>query len=92
MALHFLYDVFAALCTRDARRGSHLTNSGMIERERGLDVTVSAVRVGRTFSKRADLGRFRSNTVHAFSFSFSARAKTILENCRKMIKTPNQFC
>jgi hypothetical protein len=53
MALHFLYDVFAALCTRDARRGSHLTNSGMIERERGLDVTVSAVRVGRTFSKCA---------------------------------------
>jgi hypothetical protein len=53
MALHFSYDVFAALCTRDARHGSHLTNSGMIEWERGLDVTVSAVRVGRTFSKYA---------------------------------------
>jgi hypothetical protein len=26
------------------------------------------------------------------SFSFSARAKEILENCRKMIKIPNQFC
>jgi hypothetical protein len=53
MALHFSYDVFAALCTHDARHGSHLTNSGMIEWERGLDVTVSAVRVGRTFSKYA---------------------------------------
>jgi hypothetical protein len=53
MALHLLYDVFAALCTRDARRGSHLTNSGMIEWERGLDVTVSDVRMGRTFSKFA---------------------------------------
>jgi hypothetical protein len=27
-----------------------------------------------------------------FSFSFSARAKTILENCRKMVKMSNQFC
>jgi hypothetical protein len=25
-------------------------------------------------------------------FSFSARAKTILENYRKMVKMPNQFC
>jgi hypothetical protein len=39
----------------------------------------------------AGLGRFGSNTVHTFSFSFSARAKEILENCRKMIKIPDQF-
>jgi hypothetical protein len=27
-----------------------------------------------------------------FSFSFSARTKTILENCRKISKMSNQFC
>ena len=50
MALHFSYVVLAALCTHEAHRGNHLTNSGVIEWERGLDVAVSAVRVGRTFS------------------------------------------
>ena len=43
MTLHFSYDVLAALCTREARRGSHLTNSGVIEWERGLGVTGSTV-------------------------------------------------
>jgi hypothetical protein len=51
MALHFSYVVLAALCTHEAHRGNHLANSGMFEWERGLGVTVSAVRVGRTFSK-----------------------------------------
>jgi hypothetical protein len=51
MALHFSSVVLAALYTREAHRSSHLTNSGVIEWERGLDVTVSAVSVGRTFSK-----------------------------------------
>jgi hypothetical protein len=37
------------------------------------------------------LGRFRSNTVHSFPFSFSVRAKEIIENCRKILKIPNQF-
>jgi hypothetical protein len=27
-----------------------------------------------------------------FSFSFSARTKSILENSRKMLKMSNQFC
>jgi hypothetical protein len=50
MAMYFLSVVLVALYTRKARRGSHWTNPGMIERERGLDVTVSAVYVGRTLS------------------------------------------
>lgn len=40
----------------------------------------------------ADLGQIWSNTIHSFSFSFSARAKTIPENCRKMLKIQDQFC
>jgi hypothetical protein len=28
----------------------------------------------------------------SFSFSFSTRAKEILENCRKMLKIQDQFC
>jgi hypothetical protein len=28
----------------------------------------------------------------SFSFSFSSRAKEILENCRKMLKIQDQFC
>jgi hypothetical protein len=51
MALHFSYVVLAALYTREAHRSSHLTNSAVIEWERGLDVMVSVVRVGRTFSE-----------------------------------------
>ena len=31
----------------------------------------------------ADLGQIWSKTVHAFSFSFSARAKETVENCKK---------
>jgi hypothetical protein len=38
------------------------------------------------------LGWFRSNTVHAFSFSFSAKSKKYLENCRKILKMQDQFC
>jgi hypothetical protein len=53
MAMHFLNVVLVALCTPEARRGRRWTNSGMIERERGLDVTGSAVCVGRTLSKCA---------------------------------------
>jgi hypothetical protein len=51
MALHFLSVVLAALYTREAHSSSHLTNSGMIEWERRLDITVSVVRMGWTFSK-----------------------------------------
>jgi hypothetical protein len=51
MALHFSCVVLAALYTHEAHRSSHLTNLGVIEWERGLDITVSAVHVGRTFSK-----------------------------------------
>jgi hypothetical protein len=42
---------------------------------------------------RVRLGRFRSNTIHSFPFfSFSPRAKEILENGRKMLKMQDQFC
>ena len=34
----------------------------------------------------ADLGPIQSSTVYTLSFSFSTRAKTILENCRKILK------
>jgi hypothetical protein len=53
MVLRFLCVVLAALRTHEAHRGNHLANSGVIEWERGLDVAVSAVRVGRTFSEGA---------------------------------------
>jgi hypothetical protein len=49
-ALHLSSVVLAALYTRKAHHSSHLTNSGVSEWERGLDVTVSVVRMGRTFS------------------------------------------
>jgi hypothetical protein len=53
MALHVSYVVLAALCTHEAHCGSHLTNSGVIEWERGLGVTGSAARVGRALSMYA---------------------------------------
>jgi hypothetical protein len=40
MVLRFSHIVFAALCTHEAHRGNHLTNSSMIEWERGLDIAV----------------------------------------------------
>jgi hypothetical protein len=53
MVLRFSRIVLAALRAHEAHRGNHLTNSGAILWERGLDVAFSAVRVGRTFSERA---------------------------------------
>jgi hypothetical protein len=50
MVLRFSHIVLVALRTHEGHCGNHLTNSGVIEWERGLDVAVSAVRVGRTFS------------------------------------------
>jgi hypothetical protein len=40
MVLHFSRIVLAALRTHEAHRGNHLTNSSVIEWERGLDVAV----------------------------------------------------
>ena len=40
MVLRVSRIVLAALCTHEAHRGNHLTNSGVIEWERGLDVAV----------------------------------------------------
>jgi hypothetical protein len=51
MTLCFSYVVLAALCAHEAHRGNRLVNSGMFEQERGLGITVSAVHMGRTFSK-----------------------------------------
>jgi hypothetical protein len=53
LALHFSYDVLVALCTREARRGSHLTNLSVIEWERELGVMGSAMCVDRTLYKCA---------------------------------------
>jgi hypothetical protein len=39
----------------------------------------------------AGSGRIQPRTVHRFPFSFSARAKEILENCRKILKMLDQF-
>jgi hypothetical protein len=39
----------------------------------------------------AGLGQFRSKTVDSFYFSFSARTKGFLENCRKMLKMRDQI-
>jgi hypothetical protein len=38
------------------------------------------------------LGQFRPSTIHVFPFSFSARIREFLENCRKMLKMQDQFC
>jgi hypothetical protein len=43
--------VLVAWYAREACRGNRLVNSAMIKWERELDVTVSAVHVGRPFSK-----------------------------------------
>jgi hypothetical protein len=43
----------STLRAHEAHRGNYLTNSGVILWERGLDVAVSAVRVGRAFSEYA---------------------------------------
>jgi hypothetical protein len=40
MVLHFSRIVLAALRTHEAHRGNHLTNLGVIEWERGLDIAV----------------------------------------------------
>jgi hypothetical protein len=43
---------------------------------------LGSARAGAFLLSSIDLGRFRSNNVRTFSFSFSARAKEILENCK----------
>jgi hypothetical protein len=53
MALYVSYVVLAALCTHETHCGSHLTNSGVIEWERGLGVTGFTARVGRALSMYA---------------------------------------
>jgi hypothetical protein len=49
-ALYILSVVLVALYAHEACRGNRWTNSSMIEREHGFDVTVSAVHMGRPFS------------------------------------------
>jgi hypothetical protein len=50
MILRFSRIVLVALCAHEAHRGNYLANLSVILWERGLDVVVSAVRVGRVFS------------------------------------------
>jgi hypothetical protein len=40
----------------------------------------------------AGSGQIQPITVSSFSFSFSARIREFLENCRKMLKIQDQFC
>jgi hypothetical protein len=58
----------------------------VIQKDRVVLAKSTRARAGAFLLQWADLGRFRSNTVLIFSFSFSTRAKEILENCRKMLK------
>jgi hypothetical protein len=60
MVMCFSHIVLVALRTHDAHRGNHLTNSGVIQWEHVLDVAVSAVHVGRTFSMFASQIEARS--------------------------------
>jgi hypothetical protein len=53
MILCFGSIVLAALYAHEAHRGDHLTITGTVLWERGLDVAYSDVRVGRAFSERA---------------------------------------
>jgi hypothetical protein len=43
------------------------------------------------FPSAGRLGWIQPNTVHNFSFSFSARVGEFLENCTKMVKIQHQF-
>jgi hypothetical protein len=48
---------------------------------------------GRAFaSEWADSGQIQPNPVASFPFSFSSRLREFLENYRKMLKIPDQFC
>jgi hypothetical protein len=38
------------------------------------------------------LGQFRLSIIHVFPFSFSARVREFIENCRKMLKMQDKFC
>jgi hypothetical protein len=40
----------------------------------------------------ADLDQIQPSTIHIFSFSFSSRLREFLENYRKLLKIPDQFC
>jgi hypothetical protein len=60
MALRFSCAVLAALGTREAYRGSHLTNYGMVDWERDLDVAGSAMCLSRTSSAYASHSEARS--------------------------------
>jgi hypothetical protein len=48
---------------------------------------------GRAFANEwADSGQIQPNPVASFLFSFSSRLREFLENYRKMLKIPDQFC
>jgi hypothetical protein len=58
-----------------------------------LRKTDSVGMCGRVFaSVWAGSGQIQPNTVESFLFFFSARAREILENYRKMLKIQDQFC
>ena len=58
--LRFLSVVLVTLYAREAHRSSRLTNSGASNWERGIDITVSTVCAGRTFSKYSSHSKARS--------------------------------
>jgi hypothetical protein len=48
---------------------------------------------GRAFaSEWANSGQIQPNPIASFTFSFSSGLRGFLENYRKMLKIPDQFC
>jgi hypothetical protein len=47
---------------------------------------------GRAWARSAEVGPTWAKFGPELFISFSARAKTILENCKKMLKMQDQFC
>jgi hypothetical protein len=49
-------------------------------------VVTAGARVGAFACPRADLGQFQPITAYCFPFSFSARIREFIKNCREMLK------
>jgi hypothetical protein len=66
---------------------------GISNRQGPLRKIDTATRAGaRSPRFWADLDQVQPSTVHSFSFSFSSELREFLENYRKMLKIPDQFC
>jgi hypothetical protein len=66
---------------------------GISNRQGPLRKMDTATRAGARYPLFwADLDQIQPSTIHSFSFSFSSGLREFLENYRKMLKIPNQFC